>query len=211
MVPSLEKERKKKKSSKKLTESLGEQVKPKKSPKKKVQLVNGHTDVVEHVADKAQDKVKDQIESDMEGSHHDTDALSTMNAILEYNRKLMQKLNELEDQKDSIKDPEKTAEDTAKDTVKEVKNEKKETEDKGRSNYSFELPIGDVMKSYGSLSTSELPNREAKEDGNETATVNKNTSEPHKARADEAEKDDVVVKVDATRDGITLTIHIPRI
>ncbi|CEJ00927.1 hypothetical protein RMCBS344292_14967 [Rhizopus microsporus] len=210
MVPSLEKEIKKKKSSKKLTENLGEQVKPKKPPKKKIQSVNEHTGVVEHVADKAQAKIKDQIESDMEGSH-DTDALSTMNAILEYNRKLMQKLNELEDQKDSIKDPEKTAEDTAQDTVKEVKDEKKEVEDKGRPNYSFELPIGDVMKSYGSLSTSELPNKESKkEDENETATVNKNFSEPHKARANEAEKDDIVVKVDATRDGITLTIHIPR-
>lgn len=210
MVPSLEKERKKKKSSRKLTENLGEQVKPKKSSKKKMQLVNGHTDVIEHVADKAQDKVKDQVESDMEGSH-DSDALNTMNAILEYNRKLMQKLNELEDQKDSIKDPEKTAEDTAQDTMKEVKDEKKEAEDKGRSNYSFELPIGDIMKSYGSMSTSELPNREPKKEyENETVTANKNTSEPHKACTGEAEKDDIVVKVDATRDGITLTIHIPR-
>ncbi|ORE01951.1 hypothetical protein BCV72DRAFT_216282 [Rhizopus microsporus var. microsporus] len=166
--------------------------------------------MVEHVADKAQDKVKDQIESDMEGSQ-DADALSVMNAILEHNRKLMQKLNELENQKDSIKDIEKIVEDTAQDTMKEVEDKKKEAEDKGGANYSFELPIGDVMKSYGSLSTSELPDKEPKkEDEDETATMNENTSEPHKTCADETEKDDIVVKVDATRDGITLTIHIPR-
>ncbi|CAO3700509.1 unnamed protein product [Rhizopus stolonifer] len=132
--------------------------------------------------------IKEQtIESDTE-SIQDAEAFRT---IMEYNRKLLQKIQELEKNNKDLKEKSVTP--------------KKDEEKKG-TNQTFEFPIGEMLESYGSLNTSEPPEEEEKgaENNKEEET------ESGKIRISDGDKDDIVVKVDATRKGITLTLHIPR-
>ncbi|KAG1049964.1 hypothetical protein G6F43_007739 [Rhizopus delemar] len=165
------------------------------------------------VIDETKDRVKESTESDSE-SLQDADALTTMNAIMEYNRKLMQRIAELEGQNDSDKDPKEAVKDTVQDITEEVKDKQEKASKKGGSTHTFEFPLGDMMKSYGSLATSELPEetpeKEEKKNEDDNSSVNNDDSESNNLRIGDGDKDDIVVKVDATRKGITLTIHIPR-
>ncbi|KAG1450628.1 hypothetical protein G6F56_008298 [Rhizopus delemar] len=127
-------------------------------------------------------------ESDTE-SIQDAEAFRT---IMEYNRKLLQRIQELEKNNKDLKEKSVTP--------------KKDEEKKG-TNQTFEFPIGEMLESYGSLNTSEPPEEE------EEATAENNReeeTESGKIRISDGDKDDIVVKVDATRKGITLTLHIPR-
>lgn len=166
------------------------------------------------VTDETKDRVKESTESDSENLQ-DADALTTMNAIMEYNRKLMQRIAELEGQNDSDKDPKEAVKDTVQDVTEEAKGEQEKASKKDGSTHTFEFPLGDMMKSYGSLGTSELPEEtpekeEEKRNEDENSSVNNDDSEGNHLRIGDGDKDDIVVKVDATRKGITLTIHIPR-
>jgi hypothetical protein len=162
----------------------------------------------EKYKDNDQDVVS-QDDSD-EGSDEDTgdtDALTTMNAIMEYNRKLMQRLNQLESQVQEQGNH--VSQEALQHTVQGTYNEIKDKYDSGASgtHHSFELPIGDMMKGYGNLNTTPLPEQKKDE---ETSTTKDKGDEGNKISIGNGEKDDIVVKVEATKTGITFSIHIPR-
>lgn len=188
-------------------------------------------DTLDKVGNTLDDKLdsivpEDNDDSDSEGVT-DCDALTTMNAIMEYNKKLMQKLIQLENmQKKHGKITKEHVQETVKDTYDEVKSKYDQTLPK---NASFELPIGDILQSYGNFTTEELPDNEEEEDDDDVE--HEELEEEDEAHHDEdttvhdgeepktssgsislgnGDKDDIVVKVEATKTGITFCIHIPR-
>ena len=101
--------------------------------------------------------------------------------------------------------------------MNEVSAKYNKKEQSGGTNHSFELPIGDMMKSYGNFSTTPLSDDEdttEEKEHTKKATDDEGTTvggdEGGKIRIGDGEKDDIVVKVEATKTGITFSIHIPR-
>lgn len=183
-------------------------------------ITNGVQDLTENLeqTNEGIDNVKEQVQntidddSDTEGEY-DGDALTTMNAIMEYNRMLVQRLHELEDKTEGGLNKE-AIQNTVQNTMSEVSAKyNKEQSGKG-TQHSFELPIGDMMKGYGSLFTEPLPDTNQEKDNTKKAEDEENTtvngSDDGKLHIGNGEKDDIVVKVEATKTGITFSIHIPR-
>ncbi|KAI9483051.1 MAG: hypothetical protein EXX96DRAFT_128613 [Benjaminiella poitrasii] len=157
--------------------------------------------------EKLQNNMTDDNNNPLDGPD---DALTTMNAIMEYNRRLMDRLNNLEQHNELDKDD---VQNTVQDTYNEVKSEFGQNENSKSIHESFELPIGDMMKGYGSYSSEPLPEKEAhpkKRDKDEESTLHDDDDGASKIRIGNGDKDDIVVKVEATKTGITFCIHIPR-
>ncbi|CAO3611663.1 unnamed protein product [Mucor hiemalis] len=183
------------------------------------EVTNGVQDLAENLEqtnediDDVKEQVQDTIEDDSETEgEFDSDALTTMNAIMEYNRMLVQRLHELEDKTGGLN--KEAVQDTVKNTMDEVSAKyNKEQSGKG-THHSFELPIGDMMKGYGSLSAEPLADASEEKDSAKKADDEENTTvdggDDGKIHIGNGEKDDIVVKVEATKTGITFSIHIPR-
>jgi hypothetical protein len=183
---------------------------------------------------------EDTSENEFDG-YSDTDALTTMNAIMAYNRQLVSRLQELEQRieeqgeelSDSVKDavsdlkealpdhitvnqPNLKAKEDAGDFTQHMPSYNKSTDTKG-TNHSFEFPIGDALLGSGNFNTTPLKDNQDKEEpkkkNEDEETVNgdeKDTSNGGGIRISDGDKDDIVIKVEATKKGITFSIHIPR-
>ncbi|KAI8387353.1 hypothetical protein BD560DRAFT_382189 [Blakeslea trispora] len=178
---------------------------------------NSSGQVIDEAKEQAQEKVNEleqSIDTDDEFYSSDNDALSTMNAIMEYNRQLIQRLNELESKAESKGQEvsKQSVQDTVQDTYNDVKAKYEKKQDDNGVNHSFELPIGDMMKGYGNFQTEALPDDDAAESNekDEESTVHSGADEGNKISIGSGGKDDIVVKVEATKTGIMFAIHIPR-
>lgn len=181
---------------------------------------------IKEIANDATEQLQGNIEQIVAGDdsddnqQSDADALTTMNAIMEYNKTLIQKLEALEARSGGLKKGD--IQNSVHDTMHEVytKYNKKEESTGTHQSHVFELPVGDMMKGYGAFSTSITGDKKDKEENNrksvkndkkdsddETSTVK---DDDDKIRIGDGEKDDIVVKVEATKGGITFSIHIPR-
>ncbi|KAI8080235.1 uncharacterized protein B0P05DRAFT_540494 [Gilbertella persicaria] len=176
----------------------------------------GVSEEIKNQAQETIDEAQETMDSEDELNLGDNDALSTMNAIMEYNRQLMQRLNELESQAQSQGQEvsKQTVQDTVQDTYNDIKTKYEKTQEGDGTNHSFELPLGDMMKGYGNLNTEPLPDihdsLSKKSDKDEESTVHGGNNEGNKISIGNGGKDDIVVKVEATKTGITFSIHIPR-
>ncbi|KAL9543466.1 hypothetical protein PS6_009271 [Mucor atramentarius] len=182
------------------------------------------SDGVKDIAQEAQAELEDDSDEDEGPFAGNTDAMTLMNAISEYNRMLMQRLSSLENEakeqgeevsKQSVKD-------TVQGTYNDIKTKYDRKDDNKGTHHSFELPIGDMMKGYGNFDTTPLEdddqdNQDSKEhqeqekkDKDEESTVHDGEENSGKLSIGNGDKDDIVVKVEATKTGITFSIHIPR-
>ncbi|KAG2230353.1 hypothetical protein BDF21DRAFT_428280 [Thamnidium elegans] len=162
---------------------------------------------IQEIANEATEQVKEEldqaIDSDDEEEDYGDDAFTTMNAIMEYNRIMVQRLERLDVKQGLNKS---NVRDTAKDTLDDVSAKYNKKEESSGTHHSFELPVSDMMKGYGCFSTEPVSDdkddTKKSEDGDDTV----------KEDDDDIvrEKDDIVVKVEATKTGITFSIHIPR-
>lgn len=189
-------------------------------------------DAVDHVRNELGNKLDSIAPEDSDDDSDgvtDCDALTTMNAIMEYNKKLMAKLLELENKaKKNGKITKENVQETVKDTYDEVKSKYDTTLPK---NASFELPIGDLLQSYGNFTTEEYSDGDEEHEGVHVEDVeNEDNEEAHhdedttvhegeetnngtssgSISLGNGDRDDIVVKVEATKTGITFQIHIPR-
>lgn len=206
-------------------------VKSAKNPKEPISDANseGHSekeseennrDIVDTAAKQLHDNIGQMLGGDDNDSDEDrqsdTDALTTMNAIMEYNKRLVQKLEALEAKSGGLQKGD--IQNSVQDTMHEVysKYNKKEQSTGTHQSHSFELPVGDMMKGYGAFSTSIIKDKDKKNNDDETSTVKDDDEastvkdDDDKIRIGDGEKDDIVVKVEATKSGITFSIHIPR-
>lgn len=153
-------------------------------------------------------------DSDDEEEQGDADALTTMNAILEYNRMLVRKFQEFEKRTRGFNKQD--VQGAVNGTLNEVSAKYNKKDDSKGVHQSFELPIGDMMKGYGSLSSTPLPDDAGKEEAEEPRKKHEDEEstvkgdDTGKIRIGDGEKDDIVIKVEATKTGITFSIHIPR-
>ncbi|KAI8886351.1 hypothetical protein K501DRAFT_283834 [Backusella circina FSU 941] len=169
----------------------------------------------------------------------DTNALTTMDAIMAYNRQLVARLHELEhkiekqgeDLNDTVKDavgdlkealPHHDNVDQSKSKPKEETGDftqampsyNKSTDTKG-TNHSFEFPIGDALMGSGNFSTTPLEDEHKEEEPkkrneDEETVKGEDDTSGGGIRISDGDKDDIVIKVEATKKGITFCIHIPR-
>lgn len=162
---------------------------------------------IQYIANEATEQVKEELNQAIESEEEDygDDAFTTMNAIMEYNRILVQRLERLEVKQGLNKS---NVQGTVKDTLDEVSAKYNKKEESSGTHHSFELPVSDMMKGYGCFSTE--PVSDDKDDTKKSEsgddTVKENDDDDDIVR----EKDDIVVKVEATKTGITFSIHIPR-
>ncbi|KAK4514375.1 uncharacterized protein ATC70_001968 [Mucor velutinosus] len=182
------------------------------------------SDGVKDIAQEAQAEIDDDSDEDEGPFAGNTDAMTLMNAISEYNRMLMQRLSSLESEakeqgeevsKQSVKD-------TVQGTYNDIKTKYDKKSDSKGTHHSFELPIGDMMKGYGNFDTTPLEDddqdnqdseehqKQEKKDKDEESTVHDGEENSGKLSIGNGDKDDIVVKVEATKTGITFCIHIPR-
>ena len=178
---------------------------------------NSQGDAIGEAKEQAQEKVNEleqAMDSDDEFYSSDNDALTTMNAIMEYNRQLIQRLNELEANAESKGQEvsKQSVQETVQDTYNDIKAKYEKKQDENGVNHSFELPIGDMMKGYGNFQTEAIPEEDAVDNSekDEEATVHSGADEANKFSIGSGGKDDIVVKVEATKNGIMFAIHIPR-
>lgn len=150
----------------------------------------------------------ENIKKMMSSDDEDSDALTTMNAIMEYNRMLVKRLEALESKTGGLKKGD--IQNTVHDTMNEVAAKYHKEEEPSRTHHSFELPVGNTMKGIGSFSTSMANDKEDKTKHNDEESTVKDDDDEGKIRIGNGEKDDIVVKVEATKSGITFSIHIPR-
>lgn len=167
---------------------------------------------IQDIADDATEQLHNAIEQivsddDDKDKIGDDDALTTMNAILEYNRMLVQNLEALEAKTGGLKKGD--IQNTVHDTMNEVSAKYNKKEESSGTHHSFELPVGDMLKGYGSFSTSEAYDKDDKKKNEDEESTVKDDDDG-KIRIGDGEKDDIVVKVEATKSGITFSIHIPR-
>ncbi|GAA5817730.1 hypothetical protein MFLAVUS_011281 [Mucor flavus] len=167
---------------------------------------DGKVGSIQYIANQATEQVKEELDQaiDSEEEDYGDDAFTTMNAIMEYNRILVQRLERLEVKQGLNKS---NVQDTVKDTLNDVSAKYNKKEESGGTHRSFEIPISsDMMKGYGCFSTE--PVLDDKDDTKKSEfgddTVKENDDDIVR------EKDDIVVKVEATKTGITFSIHIPR-
>lgn len=164
---------------------------------------------IQDIANKAtkemQGKLKQAVDSDSEEETVDGDAMTTMNAIIEYNKMLVQRLEKLEADTGRLKKSD--VQGTVKDTMNDVSAKYNKKEESTGTQHSFELPIGrDMMQGYGCFSTEPISDDkdDSKKSDDGEATIKDGGDTIVR------EKDDIVVKVEATKTGITFSIHIPR-
>jgi hypothetical protein len=167
----------------------------------------------EELIEEARNKVAQIVgnDSDDEEGEGDADALTTMNAIMEYNRMLVQRFQELEEKTGGFSKND--VQGTVKDTMDDLQAKYNKKEEPKGTRHSFELPIGDMMKGYANYSSTPLPEAEEKQEPTKKQEDEESTvkgDDDGKIRIGDGEKDDIVVKVDATKTGITFSIHIPR-
>ncbi|KAG2208228.1 hypothetical protein INT47_006083 [Mucor saturninus] len=172
---------------------------------------------IKDIANDATEQLQGNIEKIVTGddsddnAQSDADALTTMNAIMEYNKTLIQKLEALEARSGGLKKGD--IQNSVHDTMHEVytKYNKKEESTGTHQSHVFELPVGDMMKGYGAFSTSITDDKKDKDEkkhtDDEASTVK---DDDDNIRIGDGVKDDIVVKVEATKGGITFSIHIPR-
>ncbi|KAI9281545.1 hypothetical protein BY458DRAFT_544294 [Sporodiniella umbellata] len=139
---------------------------------------------------------KDSVdESDTESIQ----GLDAMNTIMEYNRQLLQRIQELEKSNKALLE-----------NTKSVNKKSKPKAEKGTSQ-TFEFPIGEMLENFGTLDTSDPVNDDPVDDPpNGDIQEEEGEVEGGNIRISDGDRDDIIVKVDATRKGITLTLHIPR-
>ncbi|KAI9245486.1 hypothetical protein EDC94DRAFT_628356, partial [Helicostylum pulchrum] len=161
---------------------------------------------IQDIANEATEQVKEELDQDIDSDEEEDyggDAFTTINAIMEYNRILVQRLEILEVKQGLNKS---NVQDTVKDTLDDVSAKYNKKEESSGTHHSFELPVSDMMKGYGCFSTEPVSDdkddTKKSEDGDDTVKE----SDDDIVR----EKDDIVVKVEATKTGITFSIHIPR-
>ncbi|CEP19824.1 hypothetical protein [Parasitella parasitica] len=236
MPSTLEKKNKKssssnKKSKKALPQDLNESVVPTSKSKMRKVPVNDATEVadagssqedlsdsVKNLAQEAQADLNEDSDDDAGPFAGNTDAMTLMNAITEYNRMLMKRLSTLEDEaKEQGEQVNKqNVRDTVQNTYNDVKNKYDKKVDNKGTHHSFELPLGDMLHSFGKFDSSPLEDDEQDQEEkpstyskDEESTVH-NGDDAGKISIGNGDKDDIVVKVEATKTGITFCIHIPR-
>ncbi|KAI8637189.1 hypothetical protein BD408DRAFT_424936 [Parasitella parasitica] len=173
---------------------------------------------VKDIAQEAQTELDDDSDDDTGLFAGNTDAMTLMNAISEYNRMLMKRLSMLEDEakEQGEQVSKQTIRDTVQDTYNDVKTKYDRKDDDKGTHHSFELPLGDMLHSYGNFDSTPLEDDEQGQEEkpstgckNEDSTAH-NGDDAGKISIGSGDKDDIVVKVEATKTGITFSIHIPR-